>query len=335
MILAGDVGGTKTQLAIFRPDLPSLSPVKEATYSSRDYENPESMISGFLKKAGVRVDMICLGVAGPVIEGRSELTNLPWRISEEQLCRAFNVNASLLVNDLVAMGRFVPGLKPGDFIVLNEGKAQKEGNIAVIAPGTGLGEAFLIWNGFRYNAYASEGGHAFFGASTPLEMELSQYIRGKFGCPVYERVCSGPGIVNIYTFLKEKGYGVEPEWLKARIAAAADAVPEIIAAAMNPDDPCRLCVDTMTLFASVLGNEAGNVGLKFMATNGVYLGGGIVPRIMPFLRDPVFGDSFKCRGPMSELVSRMPVRAIIHPAPALYGAALHAMDFMAAGARKS
>ncbi len=334
MILAGDVGGTKTQLAIFHPDRLPLSPLEEATYSSRDYENPESMISGFLKKADVRVDMICLGVAGPVIEGRSELTNLPWVVSEEQLCRAFNVNTSLLVNDLVAMGRFVPSLTQSDFIVINEGEAVKEGNIAVIAPGTGLGEAFLIWNGLRYNAYASEGGHAIFGAATPLEMELSQHIREKFGCPVYERVCSGPGIVNIYTFLKERGYGVEPEWLKHRIAAA-DAVPEIIAAAMNPDDPCRLCVDTMTLFASVLGNEAGNMGLKFMATNGVYLGGGIVPRILPFLRETVFGDSFRRRGPMSDLVSRMPVRAITHPAPALYGAALHAMDFMAAGARKS
>jgi glucokinase len=335
MILAGDIGGTKTQLAIFNSNALPFSPTIEATFASRDYDTLESVISGFLKKTCIQVDMICLGVAGPVIEGRAELTNLPWVVSEEQLCSTFNVKTSLVINDLMAMACAVPGLEPGDFLVLNEGNAVKEGNIAVIAPGTGLGEAFLVWDGFRYVAYSSEGGHTSFGPVTPREIELLQYIHDKFGYALFEKVCSGPGIFNIYRFLKERGYGEEPEWLRDRINGVEDAVPEIIAAAMNRDNPCRLCVDTLKLFASVLGNEAGNMGLKFMAINGVYLGGGIVPRILPFLKDDAFGNSFRCKGRMSDLVSGMPVRAILHPAPALYGAALYARDYMMNGIQKS
>lgn len=328
MILAGDVGGTKTRLALFNPDRLPFSPVMEATFPSRAHDNLEGMIAGFLHGSVLKVDTICLGVAGPVVAGRADLTNLPWVISEEQIGRAFDVSASLIINDMMAMAYCIPALEAGDFVVLNEGEAVEEGNIAVVAPGTGLGEAFLVWNGLRYIACASEGGHASFGPATPLEVELLQYVKEKFGYAVYERVCSGPGIVNIYRFLVDRGYGEEPQWLRDRIDGVEDAAPEITAAALDRNYPCRLCVDTMKIFASVLGNEAGNMGLKVMATNGVYLGGGIVPRILPFLDGGAFQDSFRCKGRMSDLVSRMPVRAILHPAPALYGAALYARDFM-------
>jgi glucokinase len=322
VLLAGDVGGTKTCLAVISPESGPRALLAETTLSSGDYPNLETLVGEFLSKVDFEISRASFGVAGPVVAGRAKITNLPWEMSEEHLERALGFPVRLL-NDLEAIAYAVPFLEPDDLRTLNEGKPSSEGAIAVIAPGTGLGEAYLTWDGSRYRAYASEGGHADFAPNNALEVELLRYLQERFGHVSYERVCSGQGIANIYAFLKESGYE-EPDWLAERLAAVNDSTPVVVEAALGRK-PCDICTAALAVFASCLGAEAGNMALKVLATGGVYLGGGIPPRIVSVLGQPRFMEAFCYKGRLSDLMAQMPVHVILNPWAALLGAACHGL----------
>ena len=321
MLLAGDIGGTNTRLGIFSKEKGLRSPLAAADFRSGEFPDFISIVRKFLKDVNVRVGAACFGVAGPVMKGAAKITNLPWVIDEKELGKELNLTFVRVLNDLEAIAYAVPLLEPSDIHTLNEGRLVSGGSVAIIAPGTGLGEAFLTWDGTQYRGHPSEGGHVDFAPSDDLERELSIYLQEKLGHVSYESVCSGPGILNIYCFLREKCYAEEPSWLSARVAGQNDPVRVIIEYALDRDHCSHLCVMTLNLFVSILGAEAGNLALKVMATNGVYLGGGIPHRILPFLENGRFMKSFRYKGRMSGLVSQMPVFVILNPRIALLGAA--------------
>jgi glucokinase len=323
VLLAGDVGGTKTNLAVISPGAGPRAPLAEATLSSGDYPNLEALVGEFLSQVNCEISRASFGVAGPVVAGWAKITNLPWEMSEEHLEEALGFPFRLL-NDLEAVAYAVPFLESDDLHTLNEGKPNPGGSIAVIAPGTGLGEAYLTWDGSRYRAYASEGGHADFAPNNSLEVDLLRYLQERFGHVSYERVCSGQGIANIYAFLKDSGYE-EPAWLVERLAAVDDPTPVIVEVALG-EKPCDTCTTALAIFASCLGAEAGNMALKVLATGGVYLGGGIPPRTLPALRQPQFMEAFCYKGRLSDLMARMPVHVILSPKAALLGAACHSLE---------
>ena len=325
MLLAGDIGGTKTILAIYSTESGPHAPLAEATYPSAEYPSLETLASKFLAQVNLKVERASFGVAGPVVGGRATVTNLPWVLDEAQLRRALDVSAVHLLNDVLAVAHAVPGLGAADVRTLNQGSPAHGGAIAVIAPGTGLGEAYLTWDGARYRAFASEGGHTDFGPNTLLEMEMLRFLQQRFDHVSYERICSGIGLPNIYRFLKESGYASEPAWLAERLAVD-DPTPIIVAAALDTSRPCELCAVTLDLFVSALGAEAGNMALKVLAMGGVYLGGGIPPRILPLLTGGKFMQAFLRKGRFSELLSRMSVRVILNSKAALLGAALYGLD---------
>jgi glucokinase len=325
MLLAGDIGGTKTILALYSAESGPHAPLAEATYPSVEYPSLETLASEFLARVNLKVERASFGVAGPVVGGRATVTNLPWVLDEAQLRAALDLSAVHLLNDVLAVAHAVPGLGSVDVRTLNQGAPADGGAIAVIAPGTGLGEAYLTWDGVRYRAFASEGGHTDFGPNTPLEMEMLRFLQQRFDHVSYERICSGIGLPNIYRFLKESGYASEPAWLAEQLAAD-DPTPIIVAAALDTSRPCELCAATLDLFVSALGAEAGNMALKVLATGGVYLGGGIPPRILPLLAGGEFMQAFLRKGRFSELLSRMPVRVILNSKAALLGAALYGLE---------
>jgi len=325
MLLAGDIGGTKTSLAVFSPEDGPRTARLEATYSSTNYPSLEALVREFLSQVDLEVERATFGVAGPVVSGRARITNLPWVIDEKQLQKALNLSSVQLLNDLAAIAYAVPFLEPADLHMLNQGEPVPGGAIAVIAPGTGLGEAFLTWDGTHYQPHASEGGHASFAPTNALEIELLRYLLDRFEHVSFERVCSGIGIPNIYAFLRENGYAEEPAWLAEQLAAADDPTPVIISAALEAESPCELSILTLNTFVSTLGAEAANLALKVLATGGVYLGGGIPPRILPALEDGLFMRAFQSAGRLSDLLARMPVYVILNPKVALLGVACHGL----------
>lgn len=326
LLLAGDLGGTKTNLMIFSSESGPREPLKEATFLSAQYASLEALVSNFLSQANLKVEQATFGVAGPVVSGHAKITNLPWVMNETQLGKIMNLSSVRLLNDLKAIACAVPHLQPEDAATLNAGEPVKGGPMAVIAPGTGLGEAFLIWNGSRYRAHASEGGHADFAPNNSLEAELYNFLEKRFGHVSYERVCAGIGIPNIYAFLKESVYGEEPVWLAEQLATTKDPTPVIMNAAMDEKRPCPRCTKTLEIFVSALGAEAGNLALKVLATGGVYLGGGIPPRIVPILKQEQFMKSFQSKGRLSNLMTKMPVHVILNPKVALLGAAYAGLE---------
>jgi glucokinase len=326
ILLAGDIGGTNTRLGIFSREKGVRSPLAAADFRSGEFPDLTTIVHEFLKGANIRVDAACFGVAGPVMKGAAKITNLPWIIDEKKLGKELNLPFVRLLNDLEAIAYAVPFLEPSDLHTLNEGRPVSGGAIAVVAPGTGLGEAFLTWDGTQYRGHPSEGGHVDFAPGDDLEKELLNYLQEKLGHVSYESVCSGPGILNIYCFLREKCYGEEPSWLSERVAGENDPVPVIIECTLDRTNRSRLCVMTLNLFVSILGAEAGNMALKVMATNGVYLGGGIPRRILPFVENGRFMKSFRYKGRMSDLVSQIPVFVILNPRIALLGAASYGFE---------
>jgi glucokinase len=326
VLLAGDIGGTKTNLAIFSPEAGPRLPLAEETFPSGHYPSLEALASEFLAQVDLKPERASFGVAGPVVAGQATITNLPWVMSEAQLQKELGLVSVRLLNDLTAIAQAVPWLESDDLYTLNKGQAAPGGAIAIIAPGTGLGEGFLIWDGSRYRAQASEGGHTDFAPTNSLEVDLLRYILDRFGHVSYERVCSGQGLSNIYAFLKEGGYAEEPAWLAEQLAEADDPNPVIVEAALDSQRRCELCVATLETFASILGTEAGNMALKVLATGGVYLGGGIPPRILPALEDRRFLEEFQAKGRMSDLMVHIPVHVILNPKVALMGAACHGLD---------
>lgn len=326
MLLAGDIGATKANLGIYSRERGPRDPVVEATFPSAQYTSLEVLVREFLIQGTVEVDRAVFAVAGPVVGGQATVTNLAWVIEEAQLREALNLKSVRLFNDLEIIAQGIPLLEPDDLHILNEGMPTPGGTVAVIAPGTGLGEAFLTWDGLRYRAHASEGGHTDFAPTTPLEVDLFRYLAEKFEHVSYERICSGLGLPNIYAYLKESGYAVEPPWLAEQLAATEDPTASIVDAALNTKTPCELCTAALTLFITVLGAEAGNLALKVLATGGVYLGGGIPPRIIPALERGGFMETFCRKGRLSELMARIPVSIILNPKIALISAASHGLE---------
>jgi glucokinase len=277
-ILAGDIGGTKTNLAIFADTFEKRAPLYEATFVSQEYPSLEMLTLDFLSQTKYHVTKASFCVAGPVVGGRSKITNLTWDIDREKLISALGISHVNIYNDLQAFAHAVPQLRSEDFCTLNSGSPPpKKSTILVLAPGTGLGMAYLTYDGRRYFAHPSEGGHVDFAPTSELEMGLLRFLLKRFGHVSYERVCSGIGLPNIYDYLKESGREKEPLWLKEMLAGASKPAQVISNAALDDRRPCRLCRKSLELFVSILGAAAGNAALSTMALGGVYLGGGIPP----------------------------------------------------------
>lgn len=325
MLLAGDIGGTKTVLALISEELGVRNPVRIAAFPSASYQSFEAVIADFL--ADIDIDLVTsasFGVAGPVLDGKVKVTNLPWTVDAEGISRSVDIKHVFLLNDLESIASSIPHLQPEDLATINVGDLEDGGAIAVIAPGTGLGEAFLTWNGGRYQAHPSEGGHASFAPTTAEQQDLLTYLRRRYGHVSYERVCSGSGIPNIYQFLRETGRYPEPSWLASKLAEANDPTPIIAEAAAG--NRAEICSATMKLFVEILANEASNMAMKVLATGGIYLGGGIPPRILPRLHDPLFMQIFTAKGRFAELLNSFPIHVIRNPEAALYGAAYYGLD---------
>lgn len=322
MILAGDVGGTKTHLALFRPNGRAFVPIMDQRVMSRDYPGLDALVREVLARHRGRIQAACFGVAGPIVGERCEATNLPWTVDAALLRRTLGVRAIGLINDLSAMAYGIAALPSSKLATLNAGTPQRHGTIAVIAAGTGLGEAALVWDGERYRAMASEGGHTDFAPRNELEVELLRYLRRRFGHVSYERIVSGPGKLSVYEFVKARERAKEPAWLTKRLAAGD---PSAVISEIAMERAWNPCVKALDLFVSIYGAEAGNLALKVLATGGVYLGGGIAPAILPALKNGIFMRAFTDKGRLSPLLSRMPVRVILDGRVALYGAARYAM----------
>ncbi|HZY88350.1 MAG TPA: glucokinase [Gemmataceae bacterium] len=323
MILAGDVGGTKTVLALFDDAGGELRPVRDATFPSRDHASLEEIVAAFLAAdEAVPPRAACFGVAGAVIDGKSQATNLPWHLDEGRLARAGGAPRAKLLNDLEATAYGMLHLRPDELAPLNpKAAAPRKGNVAVIAAGTGLGEAMLYWDGRRYHPIASEGGHGDFGPRTDQEIELLRYLRQRHGHVSYERVLSGPGLHNVYNFLRDSGAHPEPAALAERLAAAADPSAVISELALAGQEP--LCAAALELFCTLYGAEAGNLALKCVAV-GVFVGGGIAPKILPALRKGAFLRGFTDKGRFATLLEPVPVSVALNPRAALLGAAHYA-----------
>lgn len=326
MVLAGDIGGTKTVLALYEPQADAADidrhAVLERTYPSQNYQSLELILEEFLAEADALVSSACFGVAGPIKDGRAQITNLPWVIDAADISRPFGFDVQLL-NDLESVANAVPHLSGNDLVTLNEGEPVERGAIGVIAPGTGLGEGFLVWTGNGYKACPSEGGHTAFGPTTPLQLEMLNYWLPRMGHVSYERVCSGLGIPNIYRFMREAGYYEEPDWLRAALEEVRDPTPVIVKAATAGE--ADICMATLEMFMEILGDEAGNLALTVLATGGIYLGGGIPIRILPQLQKGPFLKYFMDKGRFSDMMARVPVHVIFNPKAGLYGAAYEAL----------
>jgi len=318
MILAGDIGGTHSRLAFFDVSNGGFRLISASVFPSREYRGLDEIVSQFLKDSRLRPDAACFGIAGPVRNGRVEASNLPWIVECKQLAREFNLERTVLINDLEASAWGVATLEAKDLVPLNPGKGRAGENQGVIAAGTGLGEAGMYWDGSDYRILACEGGHADFAPRTELEMELLRYLAARYGHVSYERVLSGPGLVNVFHFLRDTGRGTEPAALSEEMRSG-DPAAAISRAAIEAR--CGLCEQALEVFVSVYGAEAGNLALKLMATSGVYVGGGIAPQILPKLKEPRFLESFRSKGRMQPLLESIPVSVIINDTIALRGAA--------------
>jgi glucokinase len=321
MILAGDIGGTNTRLALVETTTGELEIIAEKTFPSREWPSLEATIGEFLSQHSCAPARACFGIAGPVRNERCEATNLPWVVDSKAVAKRLRLKRIGLINDLVANAYGVAVLKSKDLAVLNKGVRNATGNKAIISAGTGLGEAGMYWDGENHRPFASEGGHVDFAPRNRLEMELLNYSLNHFRRVSYERLVSGPGLAEIYRFLRDTGKGDEPSWLAEQMRHG-DPAPIISQNAMEGRSP--LCLQALDLFVSIYGAEAGNLALKIMATGGVYLGGGIAPKIVSKLKDPEFMNAFTAKGRMRPLLQDIPVMVITNPKTALLGAARYA-----------
>ena len=306
LLLAGDIGGTKTALAVYSAEGGPRTPLVETEFPSAKYESLVAIVREFLTGAGLVVERACFAVAGPVIAGSSKVTNLPWHLSEVELATELGLQSVHLVNDLEAIADAMTILGPADLHPLNVGDPVPGGARAVVAPGTGLGEAFLIYDGERYRAFPSEGGHAGFAPANELQAGLLAHLRRKYDHVSVERVCSGPGLINIYEYLRDSGHTPESAEL-ARDLALTEYKPSVIGGAAQRPDPDPLSRAALDLMVSILGSESGNLALKVLSTGGLYLAGGIPQRILPALENGAFMRAFTAKGRLSDLLERMPV----------------------------
>ncbi len=285
MILAGDIGGTHARLAYFQPQNGHLRLVSERTFPSREHSELGEIVSRFLDDSGTLPEAACFGIAGPVRNGRVETSNLPWVVEQSRLAKQIHLPATILINDLEASAWGIGALAAEDLVLLNRVSGPAVGNQAVIAPGTGLGEAGLFWDGSRHHVFACEGGHADFGPQGDLQIELVRFLEARFGHVSYERILSGPGLVNVYEFLRDRGCGSESAEFAA-VLKRGDPAAAISGAAL--DGSQALAVKALDLWISVYGAEAGNLALKVMATGGLFLAGGISPKVLAKLKGALF-----------------------------------------------
>jgi glucokinase len=318
MILAGDIGGTSARLALCEVRNQRPVVVVERTYPSQQYSGLNEIARAFAESNGQKLRAACFGIAGPVQKGRVVTPNLAWVVDSQTVAQDLGLPSVKLLNDLEANAYGIAALESQDFVTLNAGAPGATGNGAVISVGTGLGEAGLFWNGHAHQPFACEGGHADFAPRNELESALMLWLHRKHGHVSYERVLSGPGLQNIYEFLRETNPNAEPAEVKEALQRGEG--PAAISAA-GLEGRHELCVKALDLFVSLYGAEAGNLALKTMATGGVYIGGGIAPKILPKLKSPAFLEAFTSKGRMKPLLEAMPVRVITKDTAALLGAA--------------
>jgi glucokinase len=320
MLLAGDIGGTKTDLAVYSHETGPHSPLVQAEVHSAEYSSLQALVTEFLEKVKMPVERACFDVAGPVINGHVKITNLPWVMDESSLTKELKLRSVHLMNDLEAVACAIPILRPGDTKTLNVGHPVPNGAIGVVAPGTGLGESFLTWNGSCYVAHNSEGGHADFAPTDERQIGLLKYLLKRSDHVSVEHVCSGIGIPNIYEYLRDIEQIPENPETAQMIASVKDQTAIIANSALDSHNPSKLCMATIDTFVSILASEAANVALKVLATGGIYLAGGIPLHILRVLEEPAFMESFKRKGRFGELMEHIPVYVILTRA-ALIGAA--------------
>ncbi len=318
MFLAGDIGGTKTNLALFSAQGGRLTADHKRSFASKAYPGLEPILREFLSNENGSIERACFAAACPVVKGKCETPNLPWILDARAIGTYIGLESVALINDLEATAYGVGVLDAKEFVALNDGSQEQEGNMALIAAGTGLGEALISLDANGCHPLASEGGHADFAPTTPLEIELLRYLLARFDHVSYERVISGPGLLNIYNFLKDSAYFTEPGWLKEKFSRAD---PSAVISETALAGSAEICVKALDLFASVYGAEAGNLALRAKALRGVYVGGGIAPKIVKKLKEGTFMRSFTAKGRFAEFLSTVPVRVILNEEAALLGAA--------------
>jgi glucokinase len=321
MLLAGDLGGTKTLLGLFKGGDRRPRPVATRTYPTQQFGSFTAILDAFVRDLGRGLDIeaAAIGVAGPVVDQRARLTNIDWDVTTAEIARRLDTRRVALLNDLEVTAQSIPVLNDEELVVLQPGAAKGEGNAVVIAAGTGLGEAYLRRIDGRLVPVPSEGGHADFAARTDREIDFLRMLRERFGRAEVEQVLSGPGLVNLHRFTHggddcDAVRGLEPHEMPAAISAAA------------LDGRCPTCGEALSMFVEAYGAETGNLALRGVATGGVFIGGGIAPKILPALQDGRFMEAFRAKAPMTELLSAMPVHVIMNPDAGLLGAAVAAQD---------
>ncbi|MBR9981472.1 MAG: glucokinase [Desulfatitalea sp.] len=324
-ILVGDIGGTKTRLHLFSQTEGPRAPLDSRTFSSQAYDSLEAILTAFAADCRHTISRAVFGVAGPVVAGRVEVTNLPWVIAASALARHLGIARVTLMNDLQAVAYALPFLDRSDRLTLNPGNPVPEGTRAVIAPGTGLGEAFLIAGPDGPVAYPTEGGHVSFAPRGETQIQLLRFMSERFDHVSFERVCSGIGIPHLYRFFKTLGRQPVSPSVDARVDAADDPTPIIVRSALETPSACPLCVQVLDTFVEILGAAAGNLALKTAALGGIYVGGGIPPRIPEQLRHPRFMTAFTDKGRMAGMLEGIPVHLIVMPEVGVFGAACYAI----------
>jgi glucokinase len=319
MILVGDIGGTRTRLAAFQTEGSRLECVVQKSYPSQEHEGLPEILPDFVRGQGIPVHSACFAVAGPVRNGRSKISNLPWTIDSRELATQLRLDKVGLLNDLESYAYGIDALESKDFTTLSEGSEETEGNRAVISAKTGLGMAGLFWDGFRHHPFACEGGHADFAPRNEVEMDLLSYLQKKHGRISYERILSGPGIRNIYEFLRDTKVAEEPAWLKDEIAASHDVSATIAGAATG--GKAQICEKTMEIFVNVFGAETGNCALRYMTTGGIFIAGIIAVKNVERMKAPSFMQALLDKGRMGTLLREMPVKVILNDDCGLIGAA--------------
>ena len=323
MILAGEIGATRTRLAAYESESNTLNKVVEKIYMSQQEPGLPDIISNFVKTEGIPVHSACFGAAGPVRGGRCKISNLAWTIDSFDLASLLKLKSVGLINDLEAFAYGIDGLESKDFVTLSAGTEDAVGNRAVISARTGLGVAGLYWDGFRHHPFACEGGHSSFAPSNEIEIELLQYLHQKYGRVSCERVLSGPGIKNIYDFLRDTKKAEEPDWLHEQLRTAQDAPALISQVAL--ENKAAICERTLSIFVGIYGSQTGDCALNFMSTGGIFIGGSIAAKIVPRMKDPIFMQSFLDKGRMQSLLRDVPVKIVLNDDSGILGAARYTL----------
>jgi len=319
MILAGDIGGTNVRLAAFELESSRLQCVVEKIYKAADHKGLPEILTHFISSEGILVDRACFGAAGPVRGGRVTFSNLDWVVDARELAEQLRLPTVGLLNDLEAYAFGISALDEKHFVTLQEGAQNPVGNTAVISAGTGLGEAGMHWDGFRHYPYPCEGGHTDFAPRNDLEFELLRYLMSKHEHVSWERILSGPGIKNIYEFLRDRKVAEEPAWLADQMKQARDIPALISKLALEHKAP--ICERTMEIFVSVYGAETGNCALKFLSVGGIYIGGSIAAKTLPLIQQPAFMQAFLAKGRLQKLLRDIPVKVVLNDDAGLLGAA--------------